>query len=279
MDKKIDLRRNLENKVQSLGRAFSTAGIEGYLASAVFVASSAQAGSVFALAHNGGSVDHFARSDKYVYLRRFAPEQSIAAEIFSNNEATIHDSRLFPDEHLCLNLPITQAGGSPSDVLKKGLLQLVFNKNTALNAQHIIQFVRGQNSFAALPTALAPLLHDAGSMRDDAFHVRAPYAANAVVSFIDISGFSRLSQKLGQYRAQDFTEEFCRAFMKPIAAQYGAELLRYEGDGLWLGVPMLCKRRYKLPLIWQSIVSVNFLLSLVIRILNLEMPRLKRFWS
>tara|TARA_R110002124_G_scaffold149220_1_gene315182 strand:+ start:347745 stop:348827 length:1083 start_codon:yes stop_codon:yes gene_type:complete len=238
MDKKADLRKNLENKVQSLGRSFSTAGFDGYLASALFVASSAQAGSVFALAHNGGAPDHFARSDKYVYLRRLAPEQSIAAEIFSNNDTTLHDSRLFPDEHLCLNLPIMAAGRSSSDVMDKGLLQLVFNKKAALDAQHIIQFVRGQNSFAALPAALAPLLHDAGSMRDEALRVRAPYAPNAVVSFIDISGFSKLSQKLGQYRAQDFAEQFCSAFMKPIAAQYGADLLRYEGDGLWLGVPI-----------------------------------------
>jgi hypothetical protein len=239
MDKKVGLRRNLENKVQSLGRSFSTAGLEGYLASAVFVASAEHAGSVFALAHSrGGAADHFARSDKYVYLRRFAPEHSIAAEIFSNKDATIYDSRLFPEEHICLNLPIRNVGGSPSDVLNNGLLQLVFNKSATLNVQNIIHYIQEQNAFAAMPAALKPLLHDAGDMRDAAFNVRAPYAANAVVSFIDISGFSKLSEKLGQYRAQDFAEQFCSAFIKPIADNYGAKLLRYEGDGLWLGMPI-----------------------------------------
>lgn len=238
MENAANLLRNLENTSYGIGRTFSEAGLNGYMASAIFVASTESPGTVFAVTHAGGSQQHYARTDKHVYLRRFSPNNSIAAQVFGENEASMYASRMFPDEHLCINMPIKHQGRPDNDLYSRGMLQVVFGTDSGVDLGDVKSHLESQPTFQALSGIIVPLLDGVDDGRDSFFKVREPYNANSVVMFFDISDFSGHSNRLGHYRAQDFADKFCQDFMNPISAEYGANLLRYEGDGLWLDMPI-----------------------------------------
>ena len=238
MENTAHLLKNLEDASFGLGNSFARAGLNGYMASAIFVASKESQGSVFALTHSGGTPEHFARTDKHVYLRRFSSERSIAAQVFGENEASAHRSKMFPNEHLCVNVPITASQRPDHDIHSRGMLQVVFAPGTQTDLGNVQSHIQSQPSYQALSGILVPLLDGVDDGRDSFFKVRDPYAANSVVMFFDIADFTGHSNRLGHYRAQDFADKFCQDFMKPISEEYGANLLRYEGDGLWLEMPL-----------------------------------------
>lgn len=229
--------KQLEQVSHRLGQGLSQNGFDGYMASALYVASMDVKNTVFALTHASGGAEHFQRTDKYVHLRRFSPEQSIAAEAFQDSVASISKSRMFPQEHLCVNIPITPKG-QHGNLYSKGLLQVVFDAKADVPHNKLKSHIEQQSMFKALPGVMKPLLDNVDTERDSFFRVRNPYDANAVVMFFDISGFTQHSKDLGYYRAQDFADKFCQDFMKSISEEYGAHLLRYEGDGLWLEMPI-----------------------------------------
>ena len=238
MENASNLLRNLEETSHGLGRTFSGAGLNGYMASAVFVASSESPGSVFAVTHAGGSPQHHARTDKHVYLRRFTSSDSVAAQVFEEHEASMYASRMFPKEHLCINIPMIPKHSSDQDLYARGMLQVVFGPDSGASLKDVKAHIDAQPTYQAMSGILTPLLHGVDGGRDAFFKVRDPYQANAVVMLFDISDFSGHSRRLGHYRAQDFADKFCQDFMKPITEEYGANLLRYEGDGLWIEMPI-----------------------------------------
>ncbi len=238
MDNAAHYLEQLEKVSRQLGQGLSGNGFDGYLASAVYVASLDVDDTVFALTHAGGSAEHFQRTDKYVHLRRFSAEQSIAAEAFQDSVASVAESRMFPQEHLCVHIPINTKARGADDIYSKGLLQVVFDAKADVPHNKLKAHIEQQSMFQALSGAMAPLLDHVDAQRDDFFKVRTPYDANAVVMFFDISGFTQHSKDLGYYRAQDFADNFCQDFMKTMSDDFGANLLRYEGDGLWLEMPM-----------------------------------------
>lgn len=238
MENAAQFLRKLEDTSNGLGKTFQGAGLNGYIASAVFVASDTTPGSVFALTHAGGSPEHFARTDKHVYLRRFDSHDSIAAQVFDENGISMHPSRMFPNEHLCVNIPIIPKGKPDADLYSRGMLQVVFGADSGIALQDIKSHIKSQPTYKAMSGILVPMLEDVDGKRDSFFKVRDPYEANAVVMYFDISDFSGHSRTLGAYRAQDFADKFCQEYMKPLSDEYGANLLRYEGDGLWLEMPL-----------------------------------------
>ena len=238
MENAAHLLKNLEETSYGLGRTFSGAGLNGYMASAVFVASSESPGSVFAVTHAGGSREHYARTDKHVYLRKFTSNDSVAAQAFDENNASMYASRMFPKEHLCINIPMIPKGSTDTDLYSRGMLQVVFNPESSVNLNDVKAHIESQPTYQAMSGILVPLLQGVDGARDSFFKVRDPYETNSVVMFFDISDFSGHSNRLGHYRAQDFADKFCQDFMNPISEEYGARLLRYEGDGLWMEMPL-----------------------------------------
>ena len=234
------LLKQLEDTSKRVGDSFKGASVGGYIASAVYVASESSPDSVFAVTHSGGSAEHFARTDKYVHLRKFNTEHSIAAQVFTQKGISVHPSRMFPNEHLCVNIPVTPQGrlGAEPDRNLRGMLQVVFDAQSELKLNDLKSHINAQPDYRAMSGILTPLLENIDGARDVFFKVREPYQANAVVMFYDISDFSGHSNKLGAYRAQDFADKFCQEFMKPLSNEFGANLLRYEGDGIWLEMPV-----------------------------------------
>lgn len=230
--------RKLEETSNDLGNTFHRAGLKGYMASAVFVASDQSPGSVFAITHTGGSPEHFARTDKHVYLRRFDSDNSVAAQVFDENGISMHPSRMFPNEHLCVNIPLTPKGKPDADIHSRGMLQVVFGADSGIDLKGLKSHIKSQPTYQAMSGILIPMLEGVDGGRDSFFKVRDQYEANAVVMFFDISDFSGHSKKLGAYRGQDFADKFCQEYIKPLSEHYGTNLLRYEGDGLWLEMPL-----------------------------------------
>ena len=225
--------RELETLGHMLDDTLRRADPGAYVSMAAYAPSSSDPGSVFALFHTSEGPADARRADQYIYRRRLDASQSIAAAAAATGGIVTGDSYMFPDEHSCINLPL---GNGP----QKGVLQIVYNKAgrgvphpgalaSAASATHR----NGQ----LLDTAYDDLIRGVADL-DGEFNVRAAYAPNGIIVACDISGFSDISAQIGQYRAQDFVDGFCTEFVTGIADKYGADILRFEGDGAWLIFPI-----------------------------------------
>ncbi len=218
----------IERNLQQLSRSISKE-VPDYIAAALYLGSSDQKDNVFALVHAGGDDAHQARADKRIWRRLLSPNMSAAAESFTAQKPTITKSLMFPDEHLCSHTPFQGANGT------SGVLQTIFHTRAHLDrSSEALNRING----AALKRVSASLnsLLSMSSDLDRDLNVRAPYAPDAVVMFCDISGFSHAGAN-AHYRAQDFADKFCKDFILESAPRFKAELLRMEGDGVWLSFP------------------------------------------
>lgn len=218
----------IEKNLDHLSRGMKRAAPD-YLATALYLESSKRPDHVFALLHTGGGKAHRTRADQMVWRRLLSGDESVAAESLQSHKPIIMQSRMFPDEHICNHVPIRHTGGM------RGTLQTVFRKrahfhhpNDHMNAISDRALKSVMPSLSALFTATPDL--------DKILNVRMPYVPDAVVMFCDISGFTRGGAQ-SFYRAQDFADQFCRDFVLESAKRHHAELLRVEGDGMWLAFP------------------------------------------
>lgn len=218
----------IEKNLQSLSQQIPQK-IPEFIASALYLASSHDQDSVFALAHAGGDQDHIARADKHVWHRRLRPEDSIAAAAFQSHKPSLFKSRMFPDEHLCGHFPIHAASGA------KGILQLVFQAHASIDLNGSVLRDIKDRTLSRIEKPLSKLIAQNNNLDED-LNVRAPYAPDAVIMFFDISSFTDASLSAA-YRAQDFADKFCKDFILDTARPYNAQLLRMEGDGVWLALP------------------------------------------
>lgn len=217
----------LENNLAALSGRLAQS-MPGFIAAALYISSSEDPKSVFALAHYGGDENHIRRADREVWRRRLSPDESIAAELYDSVTPTSALSRMFPDEHICEHMPLTGENG------QTGLLQTVFRKHKS--PQDTGRLLTLDKSIIDKTSKSLNILLSGGALDDKALNVRPPYKPDTIVIYCDISGFVK-SADMAHYRAQDFADKFCTSFVGNTAKRYKADILRYEGDGLWLALP------------------------------------------
>lgn len=200
-----------------------------YLATALYLESSDHPDHVFALLHTGGSKAHRTRADQMVWRRLLSGDESVAAESLHSRKPIIMQSRMFPEEHICNHVPIRHTGGM------RGTLQTVFRKRARLARPNDQMSAMGDRALKSVMPSLSALFTATPDL-DKTLNVRMPYAPDAVVMFCDVSGFTRGGAQ-SFYRAQDFADQFCRDFVLDSAKRHHAELLRVEGDGMWIAFP------------------------------------------
>lgn len=229
--------RSLENAVKQADTAVRTEAPGSYVSMAVYAPSTHDPDAVFALFHTSQTPVDARRADQYIYRRLLDPAHSIAAEAHTHGAALADKSRMFPDEHFCMHWPIGQGR-------EQGVLQLVFNKSAQRpSVNDVADFIRKSTPLNLLGQRYSGLVTQATDL-DKAFNARAAYTPNGIVLACDISGHTHISSALGQFRAQDFINEFCTQFITDIAEKYDAEILRFEGDGVWMLFPIDAQRSF-----------------------------------
>lgn len=173
---------------------------------------------------------HLQRTDKYIYKRKFKRDDSLAIQALY--EDIPHGaSRKFPDQHYCVNHRIALPNG------KNAVLQAVFDpKSEAIASQlnSALQAISDGTTLNKHIQDLAPMI----ARNEQALRIKGPYQENAVLFYIDINGFKRASNTYGHMRANDFADSFLTLFLDPLCTKYGADVVRYEGDGLWAYLPV-----------------------------------------
>lgn len=222
----------LNTSLRGLNESFKQANT-GYLASAVYIASSTQDSAVFALAHAGGSQEHYQRTDKHILRRLLTPQNSMAGEKFEEDTLSIAPSRMFPKQHKCLHIPLRTGTGRA----QKSMLQLAFSAGQQIQSNDITTLLQHNQDFANIEGSLKTITTMTQDNRDDYFDARPAYTPRGIIILSDISKFTDYSQMLGHESMQRVAKKFCEDFMNPIANDFDAQLLRMEGDGVWLYLP------------------------------------------
>lgn len=225
---------DLEQAIIKLGDTFEGQTTD-YLACAVYLATDDQK-SVFALSHAGrrGDYKHYARTDKHVYRRRLDVKNSIAAEAFLSDRFSLANSRMFSAHQDCAHISLFDS----KDASQRAMLQIALRKGTDLTELQLTNILRRDGYLGELSKKALPIITLSKDKRDQLFRVRDPYKPNAIMALFDISKFKVLSKKLGAYRGQDVADSFVHDFVKRAADKYEPELLRMEGDGVWMAFPV-----------------------------------------
>lgn len=222
--------RTLEQSVIDTDQTIRSKGLTGYVSMAVYAPSTNDPDAVFALFHTSKTEFDARRADQYIYRRLLDPASSIAAEAAAHGKPMARLSRMFPDEHFCMHWPIGQG-------VNKGLLQLVFNKSVQPSLAAMSPLLGLQTPQGTVENNYNGLVQGVGNL-DAEFNARAAYAPNGIVLACDISHFTDTSSTLGQFRAQDFINDFCAEFITDIAKKHGGKVIGYEGDGAWFVFPI-----------------------------------------
>lgn len=226
---------DIEETLNDIRATFLASSIGGYKGAAFYVQSSENPHSVLAAMHKGRDLDDQQRADKYVYRRRLPDSSSVAGSSFDQGKIEVAESMMFGKAHCCIHFPVdvNMHGADAS------MLQLVFTGEQDKIADKIIEFSSRQDFLRALKSPSRQLVRSLGDNRDERLHARNLYMPDHVIMNVDISGYAKIANKVGHERAHDFASDFIDGYVKGKARDYGAKVLRYEGDGIWLGMPMV----------------------------------------
>lgn len=171
--------------------------------------------------------DHRSFVESRIRDQRVSIYGTSVGDAVQSAQTVTHGASGYRADHHCLNL---KAGES--------IVQLVFKEPQLTEAEWQTTGKKLTRLFnaSALKKEIADFTRVYGGHLNDFMPLPASEYRQAFLMFCDVSGYSRILPEAGAEKAGAFARELGERMTK-VAAAYGGELVRSEGDGFWIAFP------------------------------------------